>query len=95
MKGLLQVLADSAAARGADVQTDALEEYDMFSHISQRRYVPPNFAEIRHILNISQVHASSEYLQLITFDADGTLYEVRPPVEHLDMLLDSIHGDGW
>lgn len=59
------------------VQTEALEEYDLFSHISQRRYVPPNFAEIRHILNISQVHASAEHMQLITFDADGTLYEVR------------------
>jgi len=55
--------------------TEALEEYDLFSHISQRRYVPPNFAEIRHILNISQVHASAEHMQLITFDADGTLYE--------------------
>jgi hypothetical protein len=53
---------------------EALEEYDNFSHISQRRYVAPNFAEIRHILNISQVHASAEHLQLVTFDADGTLY---------------------
>eukprot|EP00240_Pyramimonas_obovata_P004590 CAMPEP_0118940852 /NCGR_PEP_ID=MMETSP1169-20130426/32495_1 /TAXON_ID=36882 /ORGANISM="Pyramimonas obovata, Strain CCMP722" /LENGTH=398 /DNA_ID=CAMNT_0006885469 /DNA_START=467 /DNA_END=1663 /DNA_ORIENTATION=+ len=55
--------------------TDALVEYDTFSHISQRRYVPPNFAEIRHILNISQVRASAENIQLLTFDADGTLYE--------------------
>jgi hypothetical protein len=36
-------------------QREALDEYDNFSHISQRRYVAPNFAEIRHILNISQV----------------------------------------
>jgi len=55
--------------------TDALAEYDSFSHISQRRYVPPNFAEIRHILNIAQVRASAESIQLVTFDADGTLYE--------------------
>jgi IMP and pyridine-specific 5'-nucleotidase len=42
------------------VQTDALAEYDSFSHISQRRYVPPNFAEIRHILNIAQVRLFPE-----------------------------------
>jgi hypothetical protein len=39
-------------------QCEALDEYDNFSHISQRRYVAPNFAEIRHILNISQVPLS-------------------------------------
>lgn len=54
---------------------EALEEYDSFSIISQRKYVPPNFAEFRHILNIAQVHASAENLRLMTFDADGTLYE--------------------
>lgn len=30
--------------------------------------------QVRHILNIAQVHASADQLQLITFDADGTLY---------------------
>ncbi|MCO5580305.1 hypothetical protein L7F22_034171 [Adiantum nelumboides] len=52
----------------------ALQEYDQFSSLSRRKYVPPNFAEIRHVLNIAQVHASAEHLSLITFDADGTLY---------------------
>lgn len=52
----------------------ALQEYDQFSSLSRRKYVPPNFAEIRHVLNIAQVHASAEHLNLITFDADGTLY---------------------
>lgn len=33
----------------------AFEEYDAFFSLSRRRYVPPNFAEIRHILNIAQV----------------------------------------
>ncbi|KAK3287440.1 hypothetical protein CYMTET_5047, partial [Cymbomonas tetramitiformis] len=46
---------------------EALEEYDSFSIISQRKYVPPNFAEFRHILNIAQVHASAENLRLMTF----------------------------
>eukprot|EP00246_Nothoceros_aenigmaticus_P018317 TRINITY_DN9538_c0_g1_i1.p1 TRINITY_DN9538_c0_g1~~TRINITY_DN9538_c0_g1_i1.p1 ORF type:complete len:134 (+),score=9.43 TRINITY_DN9538_c0_g1_i1:378-779(+) len=35
------------------VQT--LLEYDEFSSLSRRRYVPPNFAEIRHVLNIAQM----------------------------------------
>ena len=34
---------------------DALNEYDQFFALSRRRYVPPNFAEIRHVLNIAQV----------------------------------------
>lgn len=50
---------------------DALFEYDEFAHITRRKYIPPNFAEIRHILNLSQLHAVAEKLKLITFDADG------------------------
>ena len=34
---------------------DALNEYDSFFALSRRRYVPPNFAEMRHVLNIAQV----------------------------------------
>lgn len=52
----------------------ALQEYDEFASLSRRRYVPPNFAEIRHVLNIAQVHAIAEQLSLVTFDADGTVY---------------------
>ena len=52
----------------------AFYEYDEFASLSRRRYVPPNFAEIRHVLNIAQVHAIAEKLSLITFDADGTIY---------------------
>ncbi|GBF91062.1 hypothetical protein Rsub_03918 [Raphidocelis subcapitata] len=53
---------------------EAFHEYDAFFHLSRRRYIPPNFAELRHCLNIAQVHASADTLRLITFDADGTLY---------------------
>ena len=34
--------------------SEALNEYDQFFALSRRRYVPPNFAEIRHVLNIAQ-----------------------------------------
>ncbi len=34
---------------------DAFKEYDEFFALSRRRYVPPNFAELRHVLNIAQV----------------------------------------
>lgn len=34
---------------------DAFMEYDEFFALSRRQYVPPNFAELRHILNIAQV----------------------------------------
>jgi IMP and pyridine-specific 5'-nucleotidase len=35
---------------------DAFLEYDEFFALSRRKYVPPNFAEMRHVLNIAQVH---------------------------------------
>lgn len=34
---------------------EAFREYDEFFALSKRQFVPPNFAEIRHILNIAQV----------------------------------------
>ena len=34
---------------------DAFREYDEFFALSRRRYVPPNFAELRHVLNLAQV----------------------------------------
>jgi IMP and pyridine-specific 5'-nucleotidase len=61
---------------------DAFNEYDQFFALSRRLYVPPNFAELRHILNIAQVHASAETLRLVTFDADGTLYADGAHIEH-------------
>jgi hypothetical protein len=37
--------------------TQAFKEYDACFHISRRKFIPPNFAELRHILNIAQVSA--------------------------------------
>ena len=34
---------------------EAFSEFDQFFALSRRKYVAPNFAEIRHILNIAQV----------------------------------------
>jgi hypothetical protein len=34
-------------------------EYDEFFSLSRRKFVLPNFAEIRHVLNIAQVGALS------------------------------------
>ena len=62
--------------------TEAFLEYDEFFALSRRQYVPPNFAEIRHILNIAQVHASANSLKLVTFDADGTLYADGAHMQH-------------
>ena len=33
--------------------------------------------QVRHVLNMAQVRGSAPSLRLITFDADGTLYEAR------------------
>jgi len=61
---------------------EAFLEYDEFFALSRRQFVPPNFAEIRHILNLAQVHSSAETLKLITFDADGTLYADGAHMQH-------------
>jgi hypothetical protein len=47
----------------------ALKEYDEFASLSRRRFVPPNFAEIRHVLNIAQVgkHVQGYLLTLQKF----------------------------
>ena len=45
---------------------ESVKEYDEFSHLTKRQYVLPNFAEIRHILNIAQVHVSAKNVRLVT-----------------------------
>lgn len=34
---------------------EAFREYDAVFALSRRKYIPPNFAELRHIVNIAQV----------------------------------------
>ncbi|KAH7622210.1 putative IMP-specific 5'-nucleotidase 1 [Nannochloris sp. 'desiccata'] len=69
---------------------NAFLEYDEFFALSRRQYVPPNFAEMRHILNIAQLHASSETLRLVTFDADGTLYADGAHMQHDNAMISMI-----
>jgi IMP and pyridine-specific 5'-nucleotidase len=70
--------------------TKALKEYDEFSHLTKRQFVLPNFAEIRHILNIAQVHVSAKDVRLVTFDADGTLYQDGKHFEDDNKMIDKI-----
>ena len=68
----------------------ALAEYDEFCALTKRRYVMPNFAEVRHIINIAQVHASAKEVRLVTFDADGTLYADGKHFEEDNQMIDKI-----
>ena len=43
---------------------DAFQEYDEFFALSRRRYVSPNFAELRHVLNIAQVSSPPPALNI-------------------------------
>lgn len=52
-----------------------LLEYDAKYKIIARKFIPPSFNDIRHILNFAQIHAISGDLKLLTFDGDCTLYE--------------------
>lgn len=68
----------------------ALMEYDEFCALTKRKYVRPNFAEVRHIINIAQVHASAKTVKLVTFDADGTLYADGKHFEEDNQMIDKI-----
>eukprot|EP01116_Phalansterium_solitarium_P024168 TRINITY_DN8775_c0_g1_i2.p1 TRINITY_DN8775_c0_g1~~TRINITY_DN8775_c0_g1_i2.p1 ORF type:complete len:183 (+),score=62.83 TRINITY_DN8775_c0_g1_i2:142-690(+) len=54
---------------------DAFLEYNRRVGLTARRYVPPSFNDVRHILNIAQVSAIAKHVRLVTFDGDQTLYE--------------------
>eukprot|EP00050_Salpingoeca_kvevrii_P011451 m.15460 g.15460 ORF g.15460 m.15460 type:complete len:419 (-) comp3438_c1_seq1:62-1318(-) len=54
---------------------EAFREFDCDTNLTGRRFVPPSFNDIRHILNLAQVMAIAPTLELITFDGDQTLYE--------------------
>ncbi|KAL1496099.1 hypothetical protein AB1Y20_014724 [Prymnesium parvum] len=50
--------------------------YDAKYRVSRRRFVPPGFDDIRHVLNLAQVMALQQTdLRLVTFDGDCTLYK--------------------
>mmetsp|Transcript_6193 Transcript_6193/g.9556 ORF Transcript_6193/g.9556 Transcript_6193/m.9556 type:complete len:460 (+) Transcript_6193:483-1862(+) len=70
----------------------ALKEYDVFASLTRRKYIKPNFAEIRHILNLAQVHAAAPLLKMITFDADGTLYKDGACFEETNSTINGIIG---
>ena len=48
---------------------EAFGEYDEFFALSRRRYVPPNFAEMRHVLNIAQVCGQNRLWTLLGADS--------------------------
>ena len=53
----------------------AYRVYNEQTRMSSRLFVSPTFNEVRHILNVAQVHATcSGELRLISFDGDQTLY---------------------
>ncbi|KAJ3037626.1 IMP 5'-nucleotidase [Rhizophlyctis rosea] len=53
---------------------DAFLRQNAKRSIAARRFVPPSFNDVRHILNEAQVAAIAPSLRLITFDGDCTLY---------------------
>ncbi|KAJ3332975.1 IMP 5'-nucleotidase [Blyttiomyces sp. JEL0837] len=60
--------------------------------VAARRYVPPSFNDIRHILNMAQVSAIAGAVKLITFDGDMTLYADGADFAHDSELVDLIVG---
>ncbi|SCP02514.1 IMP-specific 5'-nucleotidase, putative [Plasmodium malariae] len=54
--------------------TKAFHTYNKKYRITKRLYAPPTFNEVRHILNLAQILSVEDGLDLLTFDADETLY---------------------
>ncbi|CAG9475408.1 IMP-specific 5'-nucleotidase, putative [Plasmodium vivax] len=54
--------------------TKAFHTYNKKYRITKRLYAPPTFNEVRHILNLAQILSLEDGLDLLTFDADETLY---------------------
>lgn len=52
----------------------AFYTYNEKYRITKREYIPPTFNEARHILNLAQILSFEDGLDLLTFDADETLY---------------------
>jgi len=53
---------------------EAWLRYDAKYCVSKRRMLPPSFNEVRHTLNLAQVMAIADRLEMICFDGDQTLY---------------------
>ena len=57
-----------------DLSAALLEFDERHSRVISRARVPPSFSECRQIINIATIHSCAPSLQLLTFDADDTLY---------------------
>lgn len=65
--------------------SEAFRLYDKETHFSKRKMVPPQFREVRNLINVAQVLASArEGLRLVTFDGDGTLYPDRSVLDETE-----------
>lgn len=65
-------------------------QYDARTRITHRKFVPPTFKEIRHILNIATAHAAAPRLQMVTLDADDTIYEDGGTIRRDSQIVDII-----
>jgi len=68
----------------------ALDNYSKHHAVEERRFVPPTLTEIRQIFNIAQVFELPGRIQLLTFDADDTLYEHGMDLEPDDWIVSAL-----
>jgi len=64
---------------------EAWSRYDSKYCVSQRSHIPPSFHEVRHTLNLAQVMAIAENLEMICFDGDNTLYSDGGNFSHVPL----------
>lgn len=59
---------------------EAFREFDQFFALSRRKYVPPNFAEMRHILNIAQVTKPMKHVMYLAPHYDAMCRQANAPL---------------
>ena len=68
----------------------ALDYVNARIHVEERRFVPPSFSEVRQIFNVAQVYSLQGRIQMLTFDADDTIYDHGMDLEEGAWLVDAL-----
>mmetsp|Transcript_6 Transcript_6/g.16 ORF Transcript_6/g.16 Transcript_6/m.16 type:complete len:410 (+) Transcript_6:138-1367(+) len=68
----------------------ALDTFSQRVAVEERRFVPPTFSEVRQVFNIAQVYEMKGCIELITFDADDTIYEHGMDLEQESWIVEAL-----
>mmetsp|Transcript_30485 Transcript_30485/g.59550 ORF Transcript_30485/g.59550 Transcript_30485/m.59550 type:complete len:408 (+) Transcript_30485:44-1267(+) len=68
----------------------ALDNLSKRVAVEERRFVPPTFSEVRQVFNIAQVYEMKGRVEMLTFDADDTIYEHGMDLDKNSWIVDAL-----